>query len=204
MLLAPFLMLLSRFAANNAQSVKASCWQRRWPLSVSTRPSPNCGPRAMMHSCWARSCLAISLWAAALPTGSFSVPSVPLLPSLPDNWSDKTSMRRLDQGKLRHEPPFKTFVKPDRWSKRRAIPLRVPDAQHTMIHWFGSSLFAPCSRSFKGILRLPSAWPEANSSGDRTSITCAPPLRRSGIRRRAFSVPMSRLNTKTTQSAINA
>lgn len=62
-------------------------------LQVGPAAIVDCGPRAVMHSCWARSCLAISLWAAALPTGSFSVPSVPLLSSLPDKWCDGTSLR---------------------------------------------------------------------------------------------------------------
>ena len=108
----------------------------------------------------------------------------------------------FDHGKLRHEPPFSTCWKPCFMSQRRAMPLRVPDAQQTIIHWLGSRSRVPRSRSASGIFRLPAAFPAENSPGDRTSMTTAPLASRLGIFRRALILMAARVRIPAATSVI--
>ena len=76
-------------------------------------------------------------------------------------------------------------LKPWPRNLRRANALRVPEAQQTMTHRFGSRTLVPAARSCKGMFRLPGACPAANSPGVRTSTIWAPCCSSAGILLRA-------------------
>ena len=62
---------------------------------------------------------------------------------------------RIRQRRFRQDPAFTTRSNPRPRSRRRAIALRVPDAQQTMTQRLGSSSLARSSISCSGMFTLP-------------------------------------------------
>ena len=104
-------------------------------------------------------------------------------------------------GKACHDPPLNTRGKPSFFNLRQAVPLRIPDAQQTTTQRVRSSACAPVSISPSGMLRLPKAWPLANSGAERTSTICGRSLRIEGSLNRLYRIWTSRPKKITAPSA---